>query len=165
MDVFAIVDALDPVIVIRLLAAAVTLGSGWIIWRETRGSRSIGGVLGLHLHVLLFYGLGGLTYTWADVPENFPQPVILAYVARAMVYIAGGYGIVVLLSAVRLARNATLDRARNRLGMREAVRLGLTNLRTLFAAYDSARLFWITVPLAVIGYVLQDSDVAHAGAG
>lgn len=136
-------------------AVLLTAASLWALWSGFHRARyPLGTTAGLHLHVLLYYGLGSLAYVLADgYPDRLPRATVLDYTRPALRAVAIGYAAVVALatSVQYIGRQAgphNLDRVAAALRSREAV--------ALLAAL---------APLSVLGILFSDAGFATSGVG
>jgi hypothetical protein len=166
MNLDFIPAAFDPASFVLVTSTLVAFFCVWTITRGLEGDHPIGARLGLHLHVLLFYGLGGLSYAWAPpIPDHLPTALVLYYMAQAMVYMTAGFGIVFIGHILNKARKRQLHRIRRILGVAGRMSVDLVRFRMAVESMDTANLFWIAAPLSIFGYLLADSDIAKSGIG
>jgi len=87
----------SELIYVRVIACVLVAMSTCAIWKRIRSGTLLGAAGGLHLNILLFFGLGMLSYNWyAATPEREFAFVTKAW-SEAGLMLVLGYGVVLLL--------------------------------------------------------------------
>jgi hypothetical protein len=121
--------------------------AGFALYRRYHAGYLLTAVSGLHANMLIFMGLGPLSYTfYEEVAERIAYFDLIRALAKTYWFVLAGYGVAVLLDYLILRR---LKRRQGRLG--------------LFIATPAATMFFGA--LAIIGAVLSQFDFTLSSVG
>jgi hypothetical protein len=81
----------------RVIACVLVVMSTWAIWKRIRSSTLLSAAGGLHLNILLFFGLGMLSYSWRAATLEREFAFVTKAWSEAGLVLALGYGVVLLL--------------------------------------------------------------------
>jgi hypothetical protein len=90
----------------RAVATAIIMLACFALYRAHRGNRLLSGSAGLHASILIFLGIGPLTYTFVEPGgERVPFEVLLASLLPPYTYLLIGYSIAVFTEWLFTRRN------------------------------------------------------------
>src|ERR1039457_3057438 len=81
----------------RVLACVLVAMSTFAIWKRIRSGTLLGAAGGLHVNILLFFGLGMFSYSWHTATWEREFAFVTKAWSEAGLMLALGYGVVLLL--------------------------------------------------------------------
>ncbi len=132
-----------------MIGLGLLLGSSFALFRRARAQTLFTASGGLHLNILLFFGLGGLAYTWSEgwVQQFDPYYETVEAMASAGLVLLLGY-------LVWIALEFWLNRSKKQVEFK-APRVDHNSFLLIVA-------LWL---LSIIGRLGSDSDFAQSGVG
>ncbi len=132
----------------RLIACAIVAMSTYAIWRRIRSGRLLTAAGGLHLNILLFFGLGMLSYSWDSTATQREFALVTSAWSEAGLFLAAAYGVALLLER----------RSQNKLNRLPPVTDVEPTVQTIAVLIG----LWM---LAVMGKLMAGFAFASSGAG
>ncbi len=132
----------------RVIACVLVAMSTYAIWKRIRSGTLLGAAGGLHVNILLFFGLGMLSYSWPTVTVEREFAFVTKAWSEAGLMLALGYGVVLLLER-RTQKNINPV-------------LHINNIEPTAQTVAVLTGLWL---LSVVGYLIANFEFANSGAG